>query len=502
MIPRAASVVIGSNPFKKRRFEDGPGQAPVALVPFVPAAAPLAPQGAAAPQASMRRSLVGMLQLQQRFTPHSRVTTAHARDQRIRTDFSLVKHDYYIDAVKRDKTQHWYSYSGLKEKLFKKFDRDYVAKRAAAGPAAKSDPKYTGMDVEAIAEAKKGEWDATRDSGSLKHEAFDAILQHDALTLASLVAVPPAFWDFLAFIADDWDVECSEKGIFDEASQVYGEFDLLLRHRHTGVLKVADFKNCNSHDFTKGSNECGRHPFTVDVPDTRYGHYGIQVNFYREILARHYYARDQLDPVSWLINFHPQEPEGYRIYDVPLMDMQPLWALLPWHDDDPRHSDFFLGRPDGLVPRFPDTDPRALEGPTTRVCVLDQDKPLDDTRVVWTGALYPSATARKKTADAVAAARARNEPFQHLLAKYELPESPLKHPWYWYGKPPPTAYGYYEYRLLHDRALLAHLPALVDKALACWCSAPGDRCQADVLCKYANLYAAGAFALPQDPLFQ
>ncbi len=60
------------------------------------------------------------------------------------------------------------------------------------------------------------------------------------------------------------------------------------------------------------------------------------------------------------------------------------------------------------------------------------------------------------------------------------------------------ACGFYERHLLQSRDLLRALPTLQGKKLACWCAADATDCHVDVLVKYVNAHAAGAFQLPPE----
>ena len=57
-------------------------------------------------------------------------------------------------------------------------------------------------------------------------------------------------------------------------------------------------------------------------------------------------------------------------------------------------------------------------------------------------------------------------------------------------------YGYYEWYVLNQPALLAALPSLYEKTLLCWCDDGDPLCHANVLAAYANLWGAGVWQVP------
>lgn len=493
--------------------------------------------------------------LQRLFTPDTNTQRMHPRQARIRTDFTSTRHDYYIDNVLSNARNGWYSVSGLLHFLFPAFDaagksrmsaeaalRELLSKDLAPSDRDRATPlsalwaraqppllealqtafpfadekddklvKDGPLPLLAEVVAAKGPvdtlvaigakslragWDRNRDRGSDKHAWYDAWLQHRKLPAtadggeangeAALSAVPLGFFRAMAMLVEQgYDVEGTEVSIFDEGGKFLGQVDALMRHRHTGRCLLVDFKNCKDVDLAVAGNPrgFGMHPLTAGTPDTKLEHYRIQLGAYWFVLDRHYYA-GQMEPRALLLNFRPSEPDQFYAYWIDtLPGMCPLWDLLPWQPDDPRHTAFAPGRGAPLlVQPVPDADPRCC-GPTTRCAAPALPTPAD---VVWTGAMYPSAKAR---ADAQRAGKP---------LRFDLPDSIYKHPWRWFGPPKAGAYEFYEQHFLGNSVLLATLPELVGKRIACWCKSPDERCQADVLVKYANLYHHGAITLPKS----
>ncbi len=425
--------------------------------------------------------------LQKTFTPHTNALNAHPRDARVRTVFTSTRHEYYVDDVLCKRAEKWFSATGIIGELFKHFD----AKQKAGALAAKStNSQYTGKTSDEIL----GEWDQNRDDGSSKHASYDAWLQHEPLQLdpvpdpdnpgvmlpAPMLPPPMGYYRALAELTRRFDVYRTEWNVFCEDLRFNGQIDLVLRERSTGRLYLGDWKNCKNEDLTTPfGKQTGWHPFTADWSDSKMSHYKLQLNLYRSILMRKY-GLDVAETLL-LVNFRPEHPYEYHIYEIETIDMAPLFALMPWDVQDPRHN-YFPG--ETLLPRVADDDPRCV-GPTKRVRA--PFGPLDD-NTTWTGAMYPSATKRKENDANIAARKERGEAYDDLILVRDFPEFKYKHPWSWYPSPPRGATGYYERYLLNNRELIELLPWLYGRKLACFCKTDQEKCQADVLAKYANVY--------------
>ena len=410
--------------------------------------------------------------LRARIVPNCNARNAHPMDCRVTTDFGEYtdehgikqrRHDYYCDGVKCTRANGWISGSGFNKVLFKPFDAEFMAKKCAATKDPTSE--YFGKTVEQI----RTDWDNNRDSGTAKHAAYDAFMQGQEEVPDDAEPPPPGFYRAMEEVLTVhrlWPYR-TEWSIADPVHKVTAQPDAVFVDED-GVLHLGDWKNCKPADLRNEEDvsDYGTHPFTHTMKDSKLSHYKIQLSIYWYLLTAVYGLR--VSRTIWLFNFRPADPEGYQIIKFEPLDMAPLWALLPWRDDDPRHGQF--DGPTLLAERFADDDPRALNGPTVRVRAPKVMQNND--AVVWTGNTY-------------------------IKGDYRLEATGWTHSWRWFGAPPRGAAGYYEYKLLQDQDALCRIPTLVGKQIACWCSKPEWRCHADVLVKYANLYAAGAFALPR-----
>jgi hypothetical protein len=163
--------------------------------------------------------------------------------------------------------------------------------------------------------------------------------------------------------------------------------------------------------------------------------------------------------------------------------MRPLWALLPWRDDDPRHNHYEYTP---LLPRIAEDDPRA-QGPTMRVPMYPTPLPDD---FAWTGGQTPSKTAVKQREERRLKCEQEGKPFCEPPPRYDLPVTIWKHPWFWKDDDgmPLGALGFYERKLLTNQEMIDALPTLYNKKLPCWCRRQGQKCHVDILVRYANAY--------------
>jgi hypothetical protein len=404
--------------------------------------------------------------LQQQFTPHTNQLNAHPRDARIRTVFTDKLHDYYIDGIKRTSKDHWYSPSGLMHHLWKPFDAERIAKQCAKSSR---NPRYKGKTWQQILAI----WEEGKVDGQNKHAAEDAWLQHEPYPGTD--EPPPGFFRAMAELAHrGYDVFRTEMSLFDDELQIMGQTDLLLRHRETGIITVADHKHCRVESLvTPGRNGSGIHPWSEHMADARLEHYHFQLSVYHLLLKRGWQSWPLSDEII-LINYSPLDENAYEIVPRKVLDLTSDFVqYLPWNTAAALHQHF-----SGPTLRPRATNTVVAAGPTQRVRLPGAPLAPD---MVWIG---------------------------HAWAKGGLPESPWAHPWRWYPRAPYTAPGFYERHLLQNAQLLQRLPELVGKRIVCWCKDDSEQCACVVLVKYANLLAAGEWdchiktaEAPMSPLF-
>jgi len=429
-----------------------------------------------------------------------------------------------IEAVHTDKV-HYYKYKGkrapwispsgfLKGKTFPEFEADRIADRLIGTKNTES--AYYGKKREEV----QGVWRQTAVDGRAKHAFFDMSIQRPDVpipenipdTLEHPLEVPtymkrvnptPAFYRCLAHILRHFVFWATEVTLYDAAWEVVGQTDIILQDRVTGLLVIADWKNCGTNDLgdeTKAYGRSGCHVSTAHLPDTKLNHYLFQTTMYRKMAKRR--THGEWPPFAKrviLYNFNPKTPNLYETYDRPSLDMRLFFSCLPWRDKDPRHTDYFVLPT--LVPRLTVTLPPLP--PADRVTIAPGL--WRDPNVIWLGRQYPPRTEAGKVAEAMTTALEAGdlarawEAYTALAEKrerYTLPNSPYHHPWFWMsGKDPdpPGCNAYYEWWLLNNRKALSMLPAYVGKRFACWCK-PGDKgCHADIFARYVKAYECGAW---------
>ncbi len=413
--------------------------------------------------------------LQARLIPGCNARHPHPLDAHVSVDFSAYtdkqgkqrrRHWYFYKGERCVREQGWFSGSAVNDVLWEPFDADGISQRCAKTKDPTSE--YFGKTAQQI----KDGWEQNADHGTSKHASYDTFMQ-GLPQPADELPPPPGFYCAIEEMLERHGLQPyrTEWAVADALHKLTGQIDIVFIDED-GLLHLGDWKNCKDEDlalpppgdFQPG---LGRHPFTAALVDKKYNHYRIQLSIYWWLLTAVYGMH--VSRTIRLFNFRPADPWHRQILEFEPLDMAPLVALLPWNPADPRHSQFPVAR-NLLGQVFADDDPRALNGPTTRIRAPkgQQDN------VVWTGSTYTK-------------------------NGYQLEETRWKHPWRWFGAPPITAAGYYEAQLLQDQDALCLLPSLVGKSIACWCEKPEWRCHADVLVKYANLHAAGAFKLPRGP---
>jgi hypothetical protein len=377
-----------------------------------------------------------------------------------------------VDKVGRDKVGAKVQEELFTSDLAKKAPEEVAKKISEAfklddSVSGKISPSCSSIVNHVAADLQKA-WDENCNQGSERHESFDKTLQK--ISLSPTDRRPPlGFYRAFAKYLPEYDIFQSEFLLTDREKKLIGVADFILRHRKTGELFLCDFKNCKDEDLWKAGNPNGKgiHPFSANMADTKGNHYTFQLSFYRDILNRLYYP-GMFNKKMLLLNFRPSAPDTFDDVWIDALDMAPFMELCPWKKDDPRHV------MSGLIPGFPDSDPRAV-GSVTRIRV-PRDGDVLPSDVVWTGEAYD-----------------KGGP--------PLTDSIWKHPaGKCYGKPPKSRAIDYELHLRNNFDLLKLLPSLKGKRIACWCQEdPEWRCNADVIVKYANLYENGAFTIPEQP---
>jgi hypothetical protein len=400
--------------------------------------------------------------------------------------------------VLKDTRNGWYKPSDLMKILWDGFDADYRAKTLSQDS---KNPKYVNKTETEI----KGMWRKGATHGSALHNTYEYILyEHDRVIPEKMTPAPPGFYRMLAEIHQDWDIDGTETALVHHEKKAIGESDLRLRNRKTNKKRQADFKNCDNDDFFEDGKDTktrpgntGRHPVSFEMKAHNGNKYTFQVSYYREIQVQSAACQEEedFDEEIDLMNYNPKNPDGYRLYTVPAMDMRLLWdTYMPWDPKDPRHQHF---PGPTLIPRFEDSDPRC-QGPTKRERVNPGH--YDPATMVWCGKLWLSGYDKQEKSERQKKITARKRDklaYDDLLLPHDLRESIWKHPWDCFHLP--IGYpGFFEKHVSNSLPLLEQIPGLHGKTIVCWCQESESRCHGNVLAKLANLWGNKAWTVPLD----
>ena len=186
--------------------------------------------------------------------------------------------------------------------------------------------KYLNMSVREITDS----WEANRiqasSLGTNFHKNVEDYLnsggQQYPATISTEFGYFLKFWQDLSTRHPEISLYRTEWMVFDEAIGLAGSIDCVLRDNY-GNLMILDWKR--SKDI-KLDNRYGK-GFSVfsNFDDCNWSHYQLQLNFYREILERHYQAK-----VVFMMNVvcHPDK-ESYLCYPVSHIDISAVWPYLP-----------------------------------------------------------------------------------------------------------------------------------------------------------------------------
>lgn len=408
--------------------------------------------------------------LRQRFTKGANELNRYPHDDKIRLDTSddpatgKPRHDYHAVIQGVDTIVKWMSVSKVKEHFYAKFDPFARAAKLAS---------LTGRPMQSFLD----EWALAAKTGTEKHRCYEAFLAWEDPWPAGVIFPPPQGFLRLLAAHPTWDIVRTELSLIDFGRRLVGQVDALFRCRETGKIKLVDFKHWKTaptvvytEDDT-GLPERGCHPLTWQYEKSVLRETEVQLNFYSFILEQpeNQYGVVVDEMLVW--RFDPADTMAYQEYVIPRIDCAAYYAALvdpaPVPPPPPRaplpEEPMPAGALDPAVPR-------PVPGPTTIVHVtkerIEAAEAADD--VVWVGKKWASKT-----------------------GEWALPDTPWKDKKSAYKRAKtPKELRQYERELVQNAELMAALPTLYGKQLACWCEDGACGCHAQVLRDYAN--AAGA----------
>lgn len=186
--------------------------------------------------------------------------------------------------------------------------------------------KYLGMSIQQIIDS----WEANRiqasSLGTNFHKNVEDYLNTQGRQQPSTITTEFGyflkFWHDLTTRYPDLSLYRTEWMVYDETIGLAGSMDCVLQDKQ-GNLMILDWKRSKeikmSNQYHKGFSVFSK------FEDCNWSHYQLQLNFYREILERHYNKR-----VVFMMNVvcHPDHP-SYLCYPVQHIDVSKVWSYLP-----------------------------------------------------------------------------------------------------------------------------------------------------------------------------
>jgi hypothetical protein len=179
------------------------------------------------------------------------------------------------------------SVTQFKSTLFQPFDKDVIIQRMMASPKWPSSPYYQ-LTREQIIE----KWDEASRLGTQMHANIETYLLTGAAEDDT-----PEFAQFKEFAKTMPPVFKTEWKVFDVDYGIAGTIDAVFRNED-GSLEIYDWKRTKS--LLKYSSSKALHP-ALDLPDSNFWQYSVQLNLYRAILQKKGYEIAGM----YLVCFHP-----------------------------------------------------------------------------------------------------------------------------------------------------------------------------------------------------
>jgi hypothetical protein len=145
----------------------------------------------------------------------------------------------------------------------------------------------------------------------------DSLSKKKKVTIAPLQIFSPEITAWVQWRKANLNLEpiASEWSVYSEPMDLAGQIDAVFVKRdedgNSQGLVLIDWKRVEHIELT--SSRKGRIPFDL-IPDTNFGHYCCQLNYYTRILERHY---DMKIGEIRIVQIHPSLEEGFKEYIVP-----------------------------------------------------------------------------------------------------------------------------------------------------------------------------------------
>ncbi len=198
---------------------------------------------------------------------------------------ALVKFDPSYHSYRVGGDINYVSVTTLVHRSFPDFDADAAIDAMMAGKKWEQSPYYA-MTRDAI----KSQWAQNGKEASAAGTALHAAIE-DYYNGVQSNYVGPEWDQFLAF--DEWRKSQglvplrAEWIVYDEKCGVAGTIDMCFTNVK-GNVEIYDWKRVKAIKRTAFAGRCGTTPETLQVPDTNYHRYSLQLALYHLVLTRRY----------------------------------------------------------------------------------------------------------------------------------------------------------------------------------------------------------------------
>ncbi len=451
---------------------------------------------------SVQRTLTGhatLAEIRARFSENTLPRNAHARDANIRLDTDWDKekkrrkHDYYLKNAEGEwiLKKGTVSASGFGNYWTWPFVEERVA-TVCANARNNALGKELGRE---LTEAERTtmemileEWKEAAEYGTRMHALYDKILNGEMMTDEEEAALHPAFLDAMA-AHPTWEPFRSEWSVYDTELDVIGQLDCIMHDRETGEYILVDWKHWKI-DTSLEKHGGVWHPLFAGLDDTKVNKARFQTNVYRMAVERNYGIRIAK---IYVFSFPPEDVHKFEEHSIPLVDLLPGFALLPWKWDDVRH----LG-PGTLACERVLTN-KDDDGPTRVVGWQTFTELPDDDEFVWISNKW-SRCACGGQHKGITMSKCTNKDVDLPVSEWRFAQYPRGV----YGDARYTKEELHIAQVMYERQLLMQPATLLrgwqklyGKALLCWPSEVEGH--AAVLVRYVNALGAGKIVLKDAP---
>jgi len=233
----------------------------------------------------------------------------HSRDENIK--FKAAGHIYNVklpNSLESDTT--FTSVTTFVNSLFNKFDSDKIIGYMMSSKKW-TDSKYYGMSIQEIKDMWSKNGQLAAQAGTDLHENIEEYYNGMSVENNSI-----EYKHFINFKNDFPNLKPyrTEWVIYHEEARFTGSVDMVFKNEE-GVYEIYDWKRVEEISKISKNNEWAKSDI-LNVPDSKYWHYAIQLNIYKAILVEKY---NIVVGDLYLVALHPNNNNYIRI---PVNDLQ------------------------------------------------------------------------------------------------------------------------------------------------------------------------------------